>query len=1672
MNEFDALKSDFDPNVDPVTADSQGLAILGKLEEGKALLAGFNNPKTREELHAKFKPSEDKLRDNLARYRDYKVGRGEKLFSYQPEVEARKKALGEEELARSTIKLLGADTETFNSILEENGDTEQFQRSQALMQDKTFMEKEYKLRQLLKRSGYSDRQIDSGAAEPHIRGVLGADEESSEPTLGAFSRWSLSKINEIDRREKIVTSATELATVRFLGMAEDKDAFEEDLNSANPDLSDAERVELRAIRVSQQSKLSSRFKGIRPLVVESFNALARKEGFKSDFVKEGEENNGRDFWEVAQQIVKDVPEKDYPALVAMLAKTAELHGNNPAKDMDSFSRGLFDSAEKLGVNFSISSVGALGGAVTKAKERRKNNLFRKAQDTVADALGVGDKMRAIVDNGEKVTGEINKLRKFYGELARWQEAIVKTSSGTSGSLWQDLKDSPTETLKRDFVHGVGSSLPEMAAALTGPLGLSVIFQSKREENMQELRRTNPDTSEEELQNVADSAAVGYTGLSAFQGKILFGKMPTTKLFTNSILKGGAGFAGKLAAETLQESGQDAMLPLAQKLFKAMDADIKDVNLFGEGGEINEIINRAPSTAFASAPLILLGLAGSKGARYMDRRTLEGLMKNSELLDSAGFTEPQIDQIQNGELEQSIETIQQLFPAFLENASPQIVDFKGVDGISIVANPETNSYLVSSETQSLEVRTPEEAVLAVQQVDPEAAAKFEKTLAADAVDHSIKPSFETDKLHSLLGPDLEILNTDQVEPSIFRRDRLPPVPKKGEDTPSVRAKARYGLQKFVSQQPLPSKSLSKILAEVNSKAKGVETQFNRTANQLDKKISSYLKKTPDHLYDGVALELQENTYFALRGDKDALLKLPKNIRKDVDSARKDLDFYSGLLVEHGVVDGDLAKSVGDNIGSYVFRQFKAFDPSYKWTYNNVKKDHPGIYSDALNEIKQSQNVDTVRADEIIQDILGKGRPEKFYNGTASSGKISATAFVKKNNDLSPAILNLLGEIRNPATNIRESGKKASGILINYQGQLRMREQLHDMGLTSPSFNRELGHTYQIGTTEFTYDTVDGDGKVSKQTGRRVSTQFLGFQDTFIDPHIGEELDAMLNKVREQGLKPEGAVLRAMAGLTATGKFGQVILSPGSYTTNAWGGIGIEVYNGRVSFDFKGTKGYLEGLGSEFAGVVGVDKTPVMSVTDQEASLDRTNAEVSASGGVVKIPLALKTAILEQGGVLDSNVVANDLKASANAALGDATGAKKLVGAAGKLYQIPDNRAKRSAFNHELDKYIRAYPKETLRQAATRAIGDLRATTQNYDLVPPLLKRLSSHGMIVPTYVSFRSELIRTTVNTARLTMRELWSGNPVLMKAGAKRLAGQLLVASALGAGISAATAWFTELGEEDQEALDALKDPWDENSNVIWTAATDGKLSYFNPEYLVPQTAFYNALTSASREFKEGDTLSGFLTPLDVVTGFEDINIFSKTTASIISNKDTHGQDIYNASVDEAGTKRDKLVEYAYENMFQPGFLRLAEKMQKAKTEEVGFAGASTSREEIYQYMLGFRMRTKDTTHDRYLKDPLRQYAFANREISASINKTDLAAFQKDGTQNGKLAKLSKADAKKEVKAVEKARKDLEKRIIAQVRAFKVTKIPDEKILKALSEASVPKELRKVVEEYLSQPKD
>lgn len=896
--------------------------------------------------------------------------------------------------------------------------------------------------------------------------------------------------------------------------------------------------------------------------------------------------------------------------------------------------------------------------------------------------------------------------------------------------------------------------------------------------------------------------------------------------------------------------------------------------------------------------------------------------------------------------------------------------------------------------------------------------------------------------------------------------LPPIPREEtEGEIPTREAVEFKIRSLLAQRDVPSRTLQRILDEGTRKAKGVESQFADIAKAMADRVRRYTKKQPVALREARREQVMSDAYYALRGSQKAMQALPTSIRKIVEQARKSIDIYSQKLIDSGQIEGNLAEAVGNNIGAYVTREFKIFNPAYKWNYYIIKSQYSDIYEAAMEEIMSTEvdgvNLTAKEADQIIRDITDSSRAAKgFYSGRDTVGKVDVTSFIRRK-DLSPAMLDLLGEVVDPMVNIANTGRKVSRASIVFETQRHMAEHLLAAGL---AFRKPVGRFIKrIGEETYEYEGVDANGDPKKMKGRRVNKSMKGFDGLYMEPELATELELYFKPADGKRKSPFEILGNALAAVTGVGKFNQVILNPAAYPTNFLGGVATEILNGRVSFDAKGARAYFKG--GAFRNF-GKDPNAPYDVQDQAAFYDSTGADFLKNGGVNSIGRNQLNTEMQQKGLLDNSVFAEDFNQTIDK-IGLGAKAAKVSRVLSSIYQASDNAIKRAAFAHELDKWARAEPTKKMDELVDLAAADVRATTQNYDMVPRILKAFSQRGTIAPTYVSFAYELHRTTIGTVRLAAREIFSGNPVLRNAGLKRVAGMGVTGALLYGLTSGISQILADLTDEEREKLRAQLPPWLEDMEVAYLKADGEELVYFDPSYIIPHQIYYNAVMRAVRaetvEEKFEQTAS------NILGSFFQGNILQQTASEAIANQKIGGGDVYNEEIvkDQYFGKERAIAEHFFDSMFTPGIWRTYKKIQKAEEGEIGFKGSTASMDDIWLGLLGIRPYRYDIQSAEFIEGSLSKFSYDVREIKSWVSEKQQ---ERRGKGEGADPDTSLTPSQK------KAKEDVERSMARKVREFRTVitmlqkvGIENRRIKKALRDTRTPKELRDEAKDLLTE---
>jgi hypothetical protein len=935
-----------------------------------------------------------------------------------------------------------------------------------------------------------------------------------------------------------------------------------------------------------------------------------------------------------------------------------------------------------------------------------------------------------------------------------------------------------------------------------------------------------------------------------------------------------------------------------------------------------------------------------------------------------------------------------------------------------------------------------------------------------IDLQMDPLFQkTQAYHSSLVPNF-VPTGDWAKGRDRRKEGFPPLAPRGKSKASWLARKYYGLQMWASQRDVPSKTIQKTLDVLKAQLEGVEAQFNELALALNNRVKSYVKTQPKSTRESTYTRVQSDAYYAIHGgDKGAaaMKRLPKTVRAIVQKARKSIDLYSKILVDAEVFNKDLSEIIGDNMGAYITRKYRAHDPDANWTYESVFDQHPDKFNAALTEIMTERKLSEADAKDVMRTMLSKTDGREFLAGTKSAGKIDVSRLIKRK-DLSPAILEFLGEIRDPGQNIATTGAEVARMAIIAEAQAHMAEQMVSAEVASTEENIKKGHTMWLGMERVPVPIIDPvTGEKSMISIKRTSKKFAGFGKIFVEPQFGNALAEYFQPHNGKDSAVEAFFNNVVTPATILGKYLQVVINPVSaLPTNAMGGFMTEVFSGRfLSLDAKGVRAYFK---SGSLRNIGKNPKEPYGVDDQNSYYKKTNKEVLAEGGVNSLSRNLLNTELEILGARNSSLVTSDLRASIERVASKKLSEYWAVRGPTRLYQAPDNAIKRSAFVHELDKWMRAEPDESFEEAVKKAGAEVLGTTQNYGMVNKMVKAFSQRSLFVGTYVSYGFEFYRNIANTVKLTGKELASGNLVRQQAGAKRVAGMAITGFLLRAMGTSLSQFWSGLTEEEREIVKAKRPPWMEHSEMVYVGGDKDSLAYLDAQYMVPYQVLYNGAMQLARGETFADKAIG--ATLALINPVNDRNILFQLSAEVLTNSSEKGPIYNDEAIDKySGEWFEANAAHIGKGAFTPGLMKSYQKFQKAEEGDIGYGGGVHTFDDMMLGLVGARVFRHDINSDKYVQDNMNQFAPRWRTLSSHISKKAQAKREKEDKVEGRVGDEREAD--KAVKRVEEKRLAMTAEFMAQVGALKATNVTDARIRTAAKAAKVPKDMKAEMETFL-----
>lgn len=530
---------------------------------------------------------------------------------------------------------------------------------------------------------------------------------------------------------------------------------------------------------------------------------------------------------------------------------------------------------------------------------------------------------------------------------------------------------------------------------------------------------------------------------------------------------------------------------------------------------------------------------------------------------------------------------------------------------------------------------------------------------------------------------------------------------------------------------------------------------------------------------------------LKGEADASTLAPKT-REAVVRMRGEIDAMSRRLIDSGLVEGEMAARIDENMGVYTTRSYRVFDDP-DW----AKKVEPEVRNKAKALLRSEYpDLQDSEIEGLIERLLYKAEdaPMRLVRGSRLGAKDLST--LQRRKDIPPEIRALWGEYKDPRVNYARSVTKMAHMIGNHRFLMDVRAQ----GLGSFLHEQPL-----------------------VRDGLEFKAKLAADQSSVMEPLNGLYTTPEIKQAFDQAFGKDGAPewLEAYYRVNAVVKYGKTVGSVQTHVRNTVGNIGFAVANGHWRVD-------------KLADAIGAVGTKLGAMGDDEWRAYYRR--------------------MQELGVVDESAYAGELRAAIKDAGQDPSTAlqpdtgllRKAVEGVTSLYRAEDDLWKVYAFENERARYAGALQGASPEQVDRMAAEIVRNTYPTYSMIPQGIRRVRRFP-VVGTFVSFPAEVFRVGKNTILQAAKEL--KDPALRTIGAQRLAG--IMAAAVGVpAVAIGSRHLTGVTKDEEDDIRVFLPSWSRNSNLVHMGKTeDGKYRYVDLSYTDP----YSYLRKPVMAFMRGE---------------------------------------------------------------------------------------------------------------------------------------------------------------------------------------------------------------------------
>jgi hypothetical protein len=686
--------------------------------------------------------------------------------------------------------------------------------------------------------------------------------------------------------------------------------------------------------------------------------------------------------------------------------------------------------------------------------------------------------------------------------------------------------------------------------------------------------------------------------------------------------------------------------------------------------------------------------------------------------------------------------------------------------------------------------------------------------------------------------------------------------------------------------LPAKVFrGKMVMEGSIKAHLSDMNANHT--KLQKHIKAHYKVDWHDLDDATMARYNE----FLQGGSAAGIDV--GTQTHLKRMRDHVDKMTDLIMRDAGIPDELKIELTKNKGVYLHRSYKVHDmPGY------AGKVPENVRDAAKAHLMGDLGYTSEHADGVINQMLSHDGASDVMQNIQALQQKAGDILKKRNNKLHPSILALLGEYKNPVVNYTKSVTK----MANFLEHAKLMEQ-----------------TRQWGDGVFLFKEATGEFAHQIPVGKNHPLHGL-----FTTKPLSQALKT-LEEVRWNFGGPAGWVYQQFLKTKAWTQIGKTVYSPATHVRNFLGNTVMVA-----------SQGHLSALGAfaiPFASAEGRAARKVLLNEMGGGSDDALREQykeylrmglvgTSAQYGDMK-------SILSQISVTRLSAAIERIAQGKGVAGKTLRGVKKVHQFSATAYQMEDDFWKIWTYKQELARYKKALPNASDDQLKEMAKEAVLQVLPNYAYVPKGIKHWRQ--MPLGNFTSFPYEIIRTSVNTARLAAKEM--GQEATRSIGMQRMASFLGIGMLASGTIAATSRKLFGVSKENDQDVRRFTPPWQERSQLVYFKELGdlfnvADLTYTDPyEYIKKPIVTALGLNKADDEDMLNVAIAG---AVEFAKPFVGPSIAGRTLKDATSNRTSYGSEIYNPQ-DNWNTKLGKTLTYVW-NQTEPGVVSQFQRFWDAGT--------------------------------------------------------------------------------------------------------------------------------------------